>query len=425
MLRHVSVAGLLAVIALAGCEQTGGPPPALPPGAGGKTAAATFGSDLEFLKEHTDAVVLGTGNAQVVVVPKYQGRVMTSTAEGAEGVSFGWINRKHIASGTRDPQMNAFGGEDRMWLGPEGGQFSIFFKKGASSEFKFEDWRTPECIDWGGWEMVKETATSVEFRREIELGNFTGTTFKLTAERAVRLLTAADIKKHFRVEVPAGVKAVGFESDNRITNTGEQAWTKETGALSIWVLCMFAPSPTTTVVIPYVDGPEDQLGPIVNDTYFGKVSADRLIATDGVIYFKADGKSRGKIGLSPRRAKPILGSYDATNRVLTLATYTRPEGATDYVNSLWEIQKEPFKGDVVNSYNDGPTPAGPPLGPFSELESSSPAAVLKPGETMQHIHRTVHLTGREGDLQVVAKLALGVGIDEIMNAFNKAPKPAE
>ena len=25
--------------------------------------------------------------------------------------------------------MNGFGGEDRFWLGPEGGQFSIFFKK--------------------------------------------------------------------------------------------------------------------------------------------------------------------------------------------------------------------------------------------------------------------------------------------------------
>jgi hypothetical protein len=37
-------------------------------------------------------------------------------------------------------------------------------------------------------------------------------------------------------------------------------------------------------------------------------------------------------------------------------------GATDYVNSMWEDQKEPFSGDVVNSYNDGPTATGKTIG---------------------------------------------------------------
>jgi hypothetical protein len=180
---------------------------------------------------------------------------------------------------------------------------------------------------------------------------------------------------------------------------------------------MFNPSPTTTIVVPYVEGPEDQLGPIVNDAYFGKVPADRLKAKGGAIFFKADGTKRGKIGLSPQRAKPILGSYDAANKVLTLATYTKPQGAADYVNSMWEIQKEPFKGDVVNSYNDGPTPAGPPLGPFYEIESSSPAAFLKPGESLQHCHRNLHVQGSEEDLDRLAKATLGVGLAEIQNAF--------
>ncbi len=55
--------------------------------------------------------------------------------------------------------------------------------------------------------------------------------------------------------------------------------------------------------------------------------------------------------------------------VLTLVHLTVPEGATDYVNSMWEIQEKPFAGDVVNSYNDGPaSPGAKPLGPFYELE---------------------------------------------------------
>ena len=69
---------------------------------------------------------------------------MTSTAGGDAGLSFGWINRELIASGKMQPHMNAFGGEDRFWMGPEGGQFSIFFAKGA--KFEFADWFTPAVI---------------------------------------------------------------------------------------------------------------------------------------------------------------------------------------------------------------------------------------------------------------------------------------
>jgi len=384
-----------------------------------RTPTATFAGDLSFLRKYTDVIVLSdkSGQAQVAVVPLYQGRVMTSTATGPEGISFGWINRQLIASGQRKPQFNPFGGEERFWLGPEGGQFSIYFPKGASDKFDFKDWQVPAPIDWGGWNVVASDRTSAHFRNSFSLVNFSGTKFDVLVDRYVRLLGPAAIRKHFGFEIPQGVKAVAYESDNNIRNAGQNAWTKQTGALSIWILCMYNPSPATTVVIPFVQGPEDKLGPIVNDTYFGKVPPDRLKIRDGVIFFKCDGRKRGKIGLSPKRAKTILGSYDAENKVLTLATYTKPEGVLDYVNSMWEIQKEPFRGDVVNSYNDGPTPAGPPLGPFYEIESSSPAAFLKPGQSLKHIHRTIHLVGSEADLDKIARATLGVGLDEIKNAF--------
>jgi len=423
MAKDLCVAGLLLAIALTGCTETAGPPPGPQPGEDRQRTAATFGSDLEFLRKHTDAIVLGTGEAQVVVVPKYQGRVMTSTAEGADGVSFGWINRKLIASGESLPQFNPVGGEDRMWLGPEGGQFGLFFPKGTSDNFEFKDWKTPACIDTDPWDVVERTEASAAFRKAITLVNFSGTQFELLAERTVRLLTAADVKTHFRIDIPGGVKAVAFESDNSIENTGEKAWTKETGLLSIWILCMFTPSPATTAVIPCVEGPVAELGPVVSDyPGFGAIPPERLKTQGGVVFFRCDGKRRGKIGLRPRRAKGAAGSYDATNKVLTLATYTREEGITDYVNSTWAIQKEPYAGDQVNSYNDGPVDGGKPLGPFYEIESSSPAAALKPGETMRHVHRTLHLIGPEGDLQMLAKAVLGVGVDEIKNALKRPPK---
>jgi hypothetical protein len=84
------------------------------------------------------------------------------------------------------------------------------------------------------------------------------------------------------------------------------------------------------------------------------------------------------------------------------------------VNSMWEIQREPYKGDAINSYNDGPPePGAPPLGPFYELETSSPALALAPGEEHTHVHRTFHLVGEEAALDRVARRKLSVGVGEI------------
>ena len=60
--------------------------------------AASFGDDVAFLKDHTEVIVLSNKQARVAVVPAWQGRVMTSTAERDGGQSFGWINRELIAA---------------------------------------------------------------------------------------------------------------------------------------------------------------------------------------------------------------------------------------------------------------------------------------------------------------------------------------
>ena len=88
------------------------------------------------------------------------------------------------------------------------------------------------------------------------------------------------------------------------------------------------------------------------------------------------------------------------------------------MNSLWERQAEPYGGDVVNSYNDGPpAPGEAPLGPFFELESSSPAAALAPGEQIEHTQTTFHVQGPREALDAIALRALGVGLDAIEAAL--------
>ena len=402
-------------LALSGC---GAEPPAPASGPAPGAPASQFESDLAFLRQNTEVVVLSdaSGAAQVVVAPEYQGRVMTSTTGGAGAPSFGWIGRAAISARQKQPHITVFGGEDRFWLGPEGGQFSLYFKKG--DPFDFDHWQVPEAIDWGKWDVASQSSDAVRFRKRISLVNYTGTPFEIDVDRTIRLLGANDFATLLGTRPDPSTRIVGFESSNTVTNAGSAAWQPKTGLVSVWILGMFTPSPKTTIAVPFVPGPESALGPVVNDAYFGKVPGERLRVRDSVIFFRGDGQYRSKIGMSPARVRPVAGSYDGERHVLTLVQFTRPDGARDYVNSMWEVQREPFKGDVVNSYNDGPpAPGAPPLGPFYELETSSPALTLPPAGQHTHAHRTFHLVGSDADLDRIARATLGVGLDELSNAF--------
>jgi hypothetical protein len=380
-----------------------------------------FGDDVDFLQRHTETVVLSGGAARVALCPALQGRVATSTTGGEAGPSFGWLNRALIASGTLVPHMNVYGGEDRFWLGPEGGQFSLFFAPGAPQELGH--WQTPAPIDAEPFALAEQTNDRALLRKTMRLPNASGTVFHLEVEREVRLYSSERTWKEAGVPARAGVAVVGFETRNRVTNAGAAPWRRETGLVSIWIAGTFAPSSTTTIVLPFRLGPDTELGPIVNDRYFGRVPSDRLATGGGVICYRGDGQQRGKIGVSARRARPVLGSYDAHSAdagVLTLVTYTLPAdaGARDYVNSLWECQRDPYDGDAVNAYNDGPaTPGAAPFGPFYELETSSPALALAPGASAEHVHRTLHFVGAPENLDPIARAALEVGVADFDAAF--------
>lgn len=381
--------------------------------------STSFAHDTAFLKQHRDTIILASpdGQAKVAVVPSICGRVFTSTATGDSGPGYGFINRDVVASKAILPKINGYGGEDRFWLGPEGGQFAIFFDPG--DKFTLDDWQTPAAIDTEAYRVVSQNSTSVTMTHDASFKNFSGHTLSVKIDRTVRLVDAATACKDLGVSA-SGMSCVAFETDNAITNTGKNAWTKDTGMLSIWTLGMFKPSPKAVAVIPFVQGDDKALGPIVKDDYFGKVPSDRLKVGHGAIFFKADGMQRTKIGTSPKRSKPICGSWDPNLNVLTLVTFTLPtnagSSAVGYVNSMWEMQKEPFAGDVINSYNDGGTPSGNAT--FYELETSSPALALTPGQAGRHVSRTIHFTGPRAALDAISRQTLGVSLDEIVGALS-------
>jgi len=376
-----------------------------------------FGYDLNFLRKyHPDLVLLGEDSmgAQMIVLPAYQGRVMTSTATGLDGISYGWVNHDQISSGKFSEHITVFGGEERIWLGPEGGQYSIYFKKGVP--FTFDNWYVPKELDTEPFELISSTSNEANFEKEMHLENYTGTKFDLKVNRNIRLLSRDTISSLLAADVPAEVNLVAFESENILSNIGKDPWTKKNGLLSIWILSMLNASDSGLVAIPFKKGAESDLGPIVTDDYFGKIPSDRLKIKDGLMVFKADANYRSKLGISPARVVPWLCSYDSKNGVLTIAQFSMSSDKGEYVNSKWEQQTEPYKGDVVNSYNDGPLDNGNQMGKFYEIESSSPAAALRPGESIKHIHRTIHIQGSKVSLEQIVSQALSIKLSDI--SFN-------
>jgi len=369
----------------------------------------------DYLKTKTDIIELFDGaDSRVTVCPAWAGRVMTSTSTGEDGEDFGWVNRAHIDWGGSDPRFNNYGGEERMWLSPEGGQFSLWFPSGA--EQTLDNWYTPEALNASVFDVIDWSATSVRMGAPMTVKNASATTLNLYVSREVRLLTRRAIAGLFDgcAFLDPALNMVAYETVNRIVNTGEP-WTKEGGLVSIWILGQLRAGEQTVIVMPYRDGLVLDRGPAVTSDYFGVIGPERLHVLPRAALLLADGRGRSKIGTPPHRARDVLGSIDLAGGHMTLVQFTMPKDPEDalYMNNRWGgPHEDPYFGDVANAYNDG---AGESEGEpsFYELESLSPAKPLGTGESLQHEHRTVHLTGPMELLDNIARATLGVSLDAV------------
>lgn len=377
----------------------------------------TYGYDLKFLKEKDNGLIVlkgDNGKAEVIVSPKYQAKVFTSTANGPDGASLGFVNHDVLNSNVPDEHMNGYGGENRFWLGPEGGQYSIFFEPGR--EQVFNNWHTPKAIDTEPWDIKEVSSAEVTLTKEMELQNFQGNILRILADRKIKLISAAQVEQELDVQLPEGINVAAYSTENKITNLNDFKWDEKTGTVCIWILDMFNPSDSAVTVVPYTEGNEKELGVIATTGYFGEIPSDRIHYENGILYLKTDGKYRSKLGMSASRTKAIAGNYDPLSKRLTIITFDADPVAT-YLNQEWNPEKDPLTGDALNAYNDGPLEDGSIMGPFLELESCSPAAFLKPGESLSHKQNVFHLTGEEDILSPVCEKLLGVSPEKVKRIF--------
>lgn len=376
----------------------------------------TFGYDLNYLSAKDSLVVLSgnDGCSRVIVSPKYQAKVFTSTVAGLKGMSLGYLNYKALDAPGINEHMNGYGGENRLWLGPEGGRFSIFFRPGTQQVY--DNWCTPAPIDTEPWRVIVSGRTSVTLEKEIQVTNYLGTELRACITRSIALLEPVEIEKRLGVPVMREVKTVAYTTDNQLRNRNDFEWTPETGTLCIWILDMFATAPRALTIVPYNEGDDCRLGKVATTDYFGEIPADRLKIEGGILYLRTDGNYRSKLGMNALRTRAMAANYDPDAGRLTVTVFDRDKNGR-YLNQAWNPALDPLQGDAMNAYNDGPLTDGSIMGPFLEVESASSGAFLKPGETLRHRHTVFHFVGNDENLSVITEILFGISVDHLKTIF--------
>ena len=372
----------------------------------------TFADNLALINKLHNPIVLSNGAAQIIVLAEYQGRVMTSTLNGTKGRSIGWVNHAHLAEKQENPRV---GGADRLWFGPEKGDFSLFFK--PNTEQIPENIVIPPAFSTVPFDVVSQSSTHVSFSKKLTMENYRGFIFDLAVKRDISLFSNNEIKHDLGIEYN-NLDAVAFGAQTTITNIGQKNWTKDTGLISIWDLGAFLPGEKSVAVIPT----QANLAEVTS--YFTPTQHSHTRIADGVVYYRANANYMNKIGIPPKNTLPIMASYNPQSGLFTVVTFQFDNTPNQlYVNSIWYPENhDNYNGDVINIFNHGGAYGAGTTGPFYELESSSHAKPLKIGDSQSHFQNTYHFQGDIEELNAISLTLLGVSLQHIETAFDDAKK---
>ncbi|MEO1448156.1 MAG: DUF6786 family protein [Bacteroidota bacterium] len=392
-MKKVSFCSVLLGIILQGCQPSHDP--------------ATYQRILNQLKAKTDLIELtaNEGRARLMISPELQGRIMTSTAQGLDGMGNGWFNEKILQP--ESGLMGGIGGEDRLWIGPLGSQYSFYYQQ--IKPLSEENWAVPATMDAEPYQVVSAGEKQILMQKDMHLTNFIGTDFQLRIDRHIHILEKEDIQRNLDVDLPLEIDFVAFESRHNLINRDTLPITHEGGLVSIWSAGMFAGTDGSTVIIP-LQG-EGQKDDILQ--YMGKLGSDRFRIKDQTLFFKADGKYRSKIGIPPALAPALYGCYTPEKQRLSIVQHQLP-GDSLYANSEVSMQESPYQGEVIPIYNNGPMSLQvAEEASFFELESTSPLRPLSPGDSLTHFHAVYHFVGNQRELDDLAAQLLGTTLEPV------------
>ena len=350
---------------------------------------------------------------------------MTTAFDGDDGSALGWIGTEAIQNGPADPVFNNYGGEERLWFGPEGSQFGLHFGSAAQC---FENYRVQDGMSRQPYQVLHRTSTSLVMGARIQLRNAAGTRFDLQVERSIRVLDWIP----YTTVAPGRIEFAGFVSESRVTNVDRLPIRPETGMLCAWTPGLHPFHAGTVVVLPFRAGDINELGPSIRQDYVKDLCLGSVLSPEcwsekvDRALFRADGGFRLKAGVSARRAVNRIGAINPGDGALVIQDFDLyPE--LPYVAPYWRrlTDEELSEGEAASTYIDGPDANGNRAGDFYELESLSPAMPLSPGESFVHRNRVCHLRGDREALNLVSQRFLRTTFDEAEELLRHSPAQAE
>lgn len=345
----------------------------------------TLGDLLKALEGRTEVVTLRSeSGGTIVVTPTYGARVIGAGVKGLESENWLWANSliATVEFWQKEPRDWNLGGA-RTWIAPE----DLFYLD------KQGNWFVPAQMDPGNYSLTAKTDRSVTCTNEFEIVNRKDESYQV---RVVRQITVLDQLPEEFGEVPASVSWVSFRTLHQLENLGSSVIGKDVSYMGLWSLDQVVAGGTMIIPINKSDRPAYR-------DYFEPIPPDRISVTDNAITVKIDGRRRGKIGIAPWAAKPILLLYEPkgdNQAVLFVKQFpVDPKGV--YVDHPWGKPSE--YGDPVQIYNDSGE-----MGGFAEMECHGAAKVLAPGEKEELVTTLTILEGPADALRELGERLTGL-----------------
>lgn len=358
-----------------------------------------FAADVDFLRAFTTPAVMkdSTSKSAIAIVAGWQGRVMSSTVAD-DGRSFGFLNYGAIENG-KQFHFSTFGGEDRLLFGPTPDSTALSPNNSLPA--------TPIPDPLRDTALLRQTTSAkgaVTVEGDALLPNTKNNPLTAHITRTITLLSRRDLHNYLGADIHRSIHAVGFHSDNTLLNAGSQRWDSAHGTTAIRIRGMFPVSPQSVGIIPLRKGGKVNTG--------AQIPKERFVIKNNVAFFRADGNFDMELGVQQASALNFMGIYDPERKLLTVIQFTMPRHPAFY---LGETATD-ARAEVLTIRNNGPANTSA-RGRFLEVQSASPAALLKPKGRMQHFHRTIHLEGSEKHLGAITKKIFGVNLKEITTAL--------
>jgi len=338
----------------------------------------SYRDSLNYLGSKTRIIELCNQiGGRVVVCPDWNGRVMTSTCNGIDGNSFGFINVREIDA----QHVKEYGGESHLVLPLDDGPFEV--------------------------DSMPQTP-SVRMRHSARK------TFEADIVRIVRLLDNHNIRLAFGSDVAVSLEQtdisyVGFVTVNSIINPHHgEPFSLLNENVSMRLCGMFNSGQSSIAIIPFQSDGESHLETsVVNTDFFGSSPHGRLRILPQAALLRADGKYRCRIAIPGKRAVSSFGAIDFRDGLLTLIKFDLSDFEDDSYEPVW-------------AYNHGPTePGETDFARYYEFNVSFPIHERHHNEVLTRHQYTLHINADNRTLAYLIQKFLGVDYEKVYEKMMK------